>query len=99
MHILVVDIDGKITGTTGALLERFIAVSKASDAKTSVGETNYYVEVIKQRSNYLYWGKHLAGATEVFAATGTESEGLWGTAAASKNYNLIRHNVSSCQFP
>ena len=99
MHILVVDIDGKITGTTGALLERFIAVSKASDAKTSVGETNYYVEVIKQRSNYLYWGKHLAGATEVFAATGTESEGLWGTAAASKNYNLIRHNVAPVSFP
>ena len=99
MHILVVDIDGKITGTTGALLERFVAVSKASDAKTSVGETNYYVEVIKQRSNYLYWGKHLAGATEVFAATGTESQGLWGTAAASKNYNLIRHNVAPVSFP
>ncbi len=99
MHIIVVDIDGKITGTTGALLERFIAVSKASDAKTSVGETNYYVEVIKQRSNYLYWGKHLAGATEVFAATGTESQGLWGTAAASKNFNLIRHNVAPVSFP
>ncbi len=99
MHIIVVDIDGKITGTTGALLERFIGVSKASDAKTSVGETNYYVEVIKQRSNYLYWGKHLAGATEVFAATGTESQGLWGSAAASKNFNLIRHNVAPVSFP
>ena len=99
MHIIVVDIDGKITGTTGALLERFIGVSKASDAKTSVGETNYYVEVIKQRSNYLYWGKHLAGTTEVFAATGTESQGLWGSAAASKNFNLIRHNVAPVSFP
>ena len=37
LHILVIDVDGKITGTTGALLERFIGVSKASDAKTSVG--------------------------------------------------------------
>ena len=99
MHIIVVDVDGKITGTTGALLERFIGVSKASDAKTSVGETNYYVEVIKQRSNYLYWGKHLAGTTEVFAATGTESQGLWGSAAASKNFNLIRHNVAPVSFP
>ena len=51
-----IDVDGKITGTTGALLERFIGVSKASDAKTSVGETNYYVEVLKQRSQYLYLG-------------------------------------------
>ena len=99
MHILVIDVDGKITGTTGALLERFIGVSKASDAKTSVGETNYYKEVIKQRSNYLFWGKHLSGATEVFASTGTESQGTWGTAAASKNFNLIRSDVSPVDFP
>ena len=42
LHILVIDVDGKITGTTGAVLERFIGAFKASDAKTSVGETNYY---------------------------------------------------------
>lgn len=58
LHILVVDVDGKITGTTGAVLERFIGLSKASDAKTSIGETNYYVTVLKQRSEYLYWGAH-----------------------------------------
>ena len=56
LHVVVVDVDGKITGTTGAVLERFIGISKASDAKTSVGETNYYVEVIKQKSEYIYWG-------------------------------------------
>ena len=99
MHILVVDIDGKITGTTGALLERFIGVSKASDSKTSVGETNYYKEVIKQRSNYLFWGKHLAGTSEVFASTGTESQGLWGTASDAKNFNLIRSSVAPVSYP
>lgn len=99
MHILVVDIDGKITGTTGALLERFIGVSKASDSKTSVGETNYYKEVIKQRSNYLFWGKHLSGTTEVFASTGTESQGLWGTASDAKNFNLIRSSVAPVSYP
>ena len=41
LHILVIDIDGGITGTTGALLEKFTGISKASDAKTSVGEANY----------------------------------------------------------
>ena len=50
LHILVLDIAGEITGTPGAILERFMNVSKASDAKTSVGETNYYVEVLKQKS-------------------------------------------------
>ena len=42
LHVVVVDVDGGITGTSGAVLERFIGMSKASDGKTSVGETNYY---------------------------------------------------------
>ena len=63
LHVLVIDVDGKITGTTGAVLERFIGLSKASDAKTSVGEVNYYKEVIKQRSSYIFWGKHETGCS------------------------------------
>ena len=61
VHIVVIDVDGGITGTAGAVLERFVGLSKASDAKSSVGETNYYKEVIKQRSSYIYWGKHETG--------------------------------------
>ena len=95
LHILVVDIDGKITGTTGALLERFIGVSKASDAKTSVGETNYYVEVIKQRSEYVFWGEH---ETEVFNATATAADGNWGLSAA-RQFNLLRSAAGSTSYP
>jgi hypothetical protein len=95
LHILVVDIDGKITGTTGALLERFIGVSKASDAKTSVGETNYYVEVIKQRSQYVFWGEH---ETEVFNATATAADGNWGLSAA-RQFNLLRSAAGSTSYP
>jgi hypothetical protein len=96
LHVVVVDVDGKITGTTGAVLERFIGISKASDAKTSVGETNYYVEVIKQKSEYIYWGEH---ETEVFAATGTPSDGDWGQSANSRQYNLIRFAAGSVDYP
>ena len=46
MHIIMIDVDGKITGTPGQLLERYINVSKASDAKTTTGEVNYYPTVI-----------------------------------------------------
>tara|TARA_B100000965_G_scaffold351144_1_gene325493 strand:+ start:324 stop:2573 length:2250 start_codon:yes stop_codon:yes gene_type:complete len=96
LHIVVVDIDGKITGTTGALLERFIGVSKASDAKTSVGETNYYVNVLKARSEYIYWGEHETG---VFNATATGSDGTWGLSAASRQFNLLRSAAGSVDFP
>ena len=96
VHVLVVDIDGKITGTTGALLERFVGLSKASDAKTSVGETNYYKEVIKQKSEYIYWGKHETG---VFNATSTASDGNWGQTAASRQFNLLRSSTGSTDYP
>ncbi len=96
MHILVIDVDGKITGTTGAVLERFIGVSKASDAKTSVGEVNFYKEVIKQRSEYLFWGKHEAG---LFAATATASDGNWGLTANSRQFNLLRSTAGSTSYP
>jgi len=96
MHVLVIDIDGAITGTAGALLERFIGVSKASDAKTSVGETNYYPEVIKQRSQYIYWGEH---ETTLFAPSGTPSDGTWGLTASARQFNLVRSVAGTVDYP
>ena len=95
LHIVVVDIDGKITGTTGAVLERFVGVAKGSDAKTTIGETNYYVEVIKQRSAYIYWGEHETG---VFNATATASDGNWGL-SSDRQFNLLRSSTGSTDFP
>jgi|TARA_B100000035_G_scaffold251677_1_gene220839 hypothetical protein len=96
MHILVVDIDGKITGQPGAVVERFIAVSKASDAKTSIGEVNYYKEVLKQSSEYVYWGSH---ETAAFSGSATASDGDWGAAAANRRFNLLRSAAGSTAFP
>jgi hypothetical protein len=95
LHIVVIDIAGEITGTPGAILERFMNVSKASDAKTSVGETNYYVEVLKQKSQYLFWGEH---EDEVFAATATAADGNWGLSAA-RQFNLLRAAAGTVDYP
>ena len=96
LHVLVIDVDGKITGTTGAVLERFIGLSKASDAKTSVGEVNYYKEVIKQRSAYIFWGKHETG---LFSATATAADGNWGLTANARQFNLLRSSAGSISYP
>ena len=93
MHILVIDIDGKITGNAGTLLERFIGVSKASDAKSSVGETNFYVDVIEQKSEYVYWGEHETGLFDVDSGTGTF--GLVGTT----NFDLLLSSAGSTDYP
>jgi hypothetical protein len=60
MHIIVIDEDGLFTGTSGTVLEKFAGVSKASDAKDSVGRSNFYKNVINQRSLYIWWTAHPA---------------------------------------
>jgi phage tail sheath protein FI len=62
LHIIVIDEDGLFTGAANTVLERFAFVSKASDAKDSFGNTNYYKNVINQRSNYVWWMTHQPGA-------------------------------------
>ena len=72
MHIVVIDEDGAITGTAGEVLEVYSNVSKASDAKTTQGDSNYYVDVIYNKSQYIYWMDHVAtGSNWGSTATGT----------------------------
>ena len=54
LHVVVSDEDGDITGTKGTVLELYEGVSRATDAKTESGETNYFIDVIKQRSSWIY---------------------------------------------
>lgn len=63
LHIIVIDEDGAISGTAGTVLERFAGVSKASDAKDSLGRSNFYKDVINSRSQYIWWASHPALAT------------------------------------
>lgn len=73
IHIVVIDTTGKISGTANTVLEKFAFVSKASDAKTSDGSTNYYKDVINNRSKYIWWLSHPSSGTN------------WGTPATSNN--------------
>ena len=58
IHVVVEDEDGLFTGTAGTVLESFGFVSLAYDAKDSVGNSNYYRDVIERQSNYVYWSGH-----------------------------------------
>ena len=93
MHILVIDVDGKITGNAGTLLERYIGVSKAFDGKSSVGEANYYVEVVQQKSEYVYWGEHETGLFDVDA-----SSGVFG-GASTVSFDLFLSSAGSTDYP
>ena len=96
IHILIMDYDGGITGTPYQLLEKFIGLSKANDAKSTVGETNYYKEVLKLSSRYIYWGEH---PTATFTVGANEPLGSWGLALAGRDFNLIRTTRGSLVEP
>ena len=58
LHMVVVDEDGQWTGVQNQVLERYAALSFASDAKTEDGSSNYYKDVINNRSKYIWWTAH-----------------------------------------
>lgn len=58
VHLIVVDEDGKFTGTKGTVLEVFPFASKAFDAKDDSGNSTYYKNVIASQSRYIQWMDH-----------------------------------------
>lgn len=58
IHMVVVDEDGEWTNVKGQVIERFEALSLASDAKNEDGSTNYYKDVINRTSSYVWWAAH-----------------------------------------
>src|SRR6056300_20693 len=86
IHVVVVDEDGGITGTAGEVLEVYDSVSVASDAKTPQGDSNYYPDVIYNKSQYIYWMDHDASST-----TG------WGNPALNQTFGagvLVNSSLS-----
>lgn len=55
IHLLVVDVGGRFTGTKGKILEKYAFLSKAKDAKTLDGVSSFYRRVLKDQSEYVYW--------------------------------------------
>jgi hypothetical protein len=56
IHVVVVDEDGAWTGEAGTVLERYVALSKANDAKDFSGASSYYVDVLNRNSRYVWFG-------------------------------------------
>jgi len=61
LHIIIADEDGVITGVPGQILEAWRNVSRATDALGEQGGSNYYVEVLKNNSLWVWPGYDLVG--------------------------------------
>ena len=101
LHIAIVDEDGLWTGTKGQVLEVFQNLSMATDGKTDTGQNNYFVDVINNRSRYLWWaastsvgtnvGTSVVGGTTYTGSTTPLTDSLvnGSDGAAPTNANLI----------
>ena len=61
IHVIVIDGEGKISGTTGTILEKHLNLSKAKDAEYSVGSPSYWRAYLKTNSTYIFGGSAPAG--------------------------------------
>ena len=77
IHVVVVDEDGDVTGVPGQVLETFEKLSKAADAKTPQGDTNYYPDVIYAKSQHVYWMDHNTSGTN------------WGSNASGTTFTAV----------
>ena len=77
LHVVVVDEDGDVTGVPGQVLETFEKLSKAADAKSPQGDTNYYPDVIYTKSQHIYWMDHNTAGTN------------WGSNASGTTFTAV----------
>ena len=77
IHVVVVDEDGEVTGVPGSVLETYEKLSKAADAKTPQGDTNYYPDVIYNKSQHVYWMDHNTSGTN------------WGSNASGTTFTAV----------
>ena len=108
MHVVVVDDTGDVTGVQGNIVERFVFLSKSTDA-TADGDNPtriYYKDFIAQNSKFTFAGFNPSSAEDTYwgtipiadgFSTGTTpytvAEGLWGQEAQGINFSSLG-NVS-----
>lgn len=73
ISVVVVDEGGKFTGTSGAVLDVFTNMSRATDAKNSDSTSNYYKTVINNNSRYIWAVNDVPNAPSALATAVTTS--------------------------
>ena len=92
LHIVVVDDTGSVTGTAGNVLEKYNNLSKASDAKISPSQANYYKDVITSNSQYIFPGFAPIGVDTKFltvSGVGSATDTPWGITAQDSTFNCV----------
>ena len=96
VHVVVFDADGDVTGNAGTILEKHIALSKASDATYSAGATSYWRKYSAESSEYIFAGGAPAGITTTGFTSGsfTKSSDIgWDQAASGIQFGAAGNQL------
>ena len=66
VHVVIVDSGGEFTGSRGTVLERYPFMSVGTNAKNTDGTTNYVIDAVNARSDYVW----MTGFDSDFSAAG-----------------------------
>ena len=97
LHVIVIDEDGAFTGAAGTVLEKFAGLSKIPTARNDSNESNYYKDVINNKSEFIRFTDHVS-------TTSTIAGQPWGTdlatiqAAAVKQPRLLLSGYDTDAF-
>lgn len=94
LHVLVIDEDGTITGTSGTVLERFAYLSTTAGAQRTDGSSSYYQTVINEKSNWIYMVGDSDGvfdSAESISLSGGVNSGTLTPAAVALGFDEIEN--------
>jgi hypothetical protein len=77
VHVIVIDRTGEISGTAGAVLEKFEYLSAAKGATTPDNSPNFISDVLNTQSQYIWNGYF--GDDSAFGASFSNQGDTWGT--------------------
>ena len=90
IHVVLIDDTGSITGNAGTILEKHLALSKATDAEYSVGSTSYWRKYVETNSKYIFAGNSPSGALAVAWSNNSnytlDSDAAWDQPAQGVNF-------------
>ena len=90
MHLVVVDDTGKVTGSSGNVLEKWVGLSKATDAKVSPSTNIYYKDYIAQFSNNVFVGAAQTGIGlkhSMLSGYTIDESGVWSQETQGVTFN------------
>lgn len=88
IHVVIVDEDGRWTGTPGEILEVYPGLSQASDCKHEDGSSLYYLDVIDRKSLYVRWAAHDGNLTNAGDSVDVDGTTVYDSHTKPLNYSL-----------